>query len=101
AERGAAEVRGHGVPRDARPGPARRGRHPCVALRAGPRRRFPWNLRRADWIGREVTASPLNTIVGMLEEQRRELLVQLAAVDKAIAALQSAPASVAETPSPE
>jgi hypothetical protein len=48
-----------------------------------------------------VTAPPLNQIVGMLEKQRRDLLAQLAAVDKAIAALQSAPASVAETPSPE
>ena len=40
----------------------------------------------------------LNQIVSMLQEQRRELLHQLRAVDQAIAALGSAGADVTETP---
>ena len=39
----------------------------------------------------------LNQIVSMLQEQRRELLHQLRAVDQAIAALGSAGADVTET----
>lgn len=43
----------------------------------------------------------LNRIVGMLEEQRRELLNQLDAIDKAIAALNGVETTVAETPPAE
>ena len=47
AERGAAEVRGDGVPRHARPGSARGSGDARLAVRRGPGRRLQGHLRRA------------------------------------------------------